>query len=263
LRKKFYESLTSVHPGLTEEQVTLLIAETRKLSQAYEPYTQFKESAYSGKYVNVDPRDFGRSETKGPGLPGVENSLFVSVAPPPSGMEVADDLTIPAQLQKQLVSDYGVSASVYNLAEAVTSAFRRGCCENCYSGFVPDVAVFIDGLNDLVFFEPARTKDLGSSWKRPSLPLMRRIAGASSNEGPSGNVPIARKFRRNQLSEGLQSNPPDQHPKMLQDVVDRYLSNKRITEAIAREFNVTPVFVCSRFLLTSMTDKIASSEVRL
>ena len=50
-------------------------------------------------------------------------------------------------------------------------------------------------------------------------------------------------FDETNLAKAFQATPPDQHAKMLRGVVDRYLSNKRITEGVAKAYNVTPVFV--------------------
>jgi lysophospholipase L1-like esterase len=244
--KKFHESLTSVHPGLTEEQVTLLIAETRKLSQAYEPYTQFKESVFSGKYVNVDPRGFRPVGNQGPWPPRRgEFTVFVFGGSTTFGYGVADDLTIPAQLQKQLVSDYGVSARVYNFGRGSYFCVQERLLleKLLISGFVPDVAVFIDGLNDLVLLEPARTKDLRRFMEEAEVPLIRKIARELPVMKALAAMSPLPGVDETNLVKVFKATPPDQHTKMLRDVVDRYLSNKRITEAIAREFNVTPIFV--------------------
>ena len=91
------------------------------------------------------------------------------------------------------------------LAEAVTFCVQeRVLLEKLLlSGFVPDVAVFIDGLNDLVLLEPARTKDLRRFMEEAESTLIPKTRqGTSSDESPGGNVPIAR-CRRHQLSEGL------------------------------------------------------------
>ncbi|MGO9572385.1 MAG: SGNH/GDSL hydrolase family protein, partial [Desulfomonilaceae bacterium] len=176
--KKFHESLTSVHPDLTENQITELIAETRKLSQAYEPYTQFKESPYSGKFVNVDPRGFRPIGNQEPWPPRRgEFTVFVFGGSTTFGYGVEDNRTIPACLQEQLVSDYGVSASVYNFGRGSYFCVQERVLfeKLLLSGFVPDMAVFIDGLNDLVLLEPARTKDLRRFMEEAEIPLMRKI----------------------------------------------------------------------------------------
>jgi lysophospholipase L1-like esterase len=244
--KKFNESLTSVHPGLTHEQITQLIGETRKLSQTYEPYTQFKEHPYSGKYVNVDPRGFRPigNHNPWPPRPG-EFIVFVFGGSTTFGYGVPDNLTIPAQLQEQLVSDYGVSANVYNFGRGSYYCVQERLLfeKLLLSGFVPDMVVFIDGLNDLVLLEPARTKDLRKFMEEAEVPPIRKIVRELPiMKGLKAMFPSP-GYDETNLAKAFKKTSVDQHKKMLRGVVDRYLSNKKITEAIAKGFNVTPVFV--------------------
>jgi lysophospholipase L1-like esterase len=244
--KKFNDSLTSVHPGLTHEQITQLIAETRKLYQTYEPYTQFKEHPYSGKYVNVDPRGFRPigKQNPWPPPPG-EFTVFVFGGSTTFGYGVPDNLTIPAQLQEQLVSDYGISAKVYNFGRGSYYCVQeRLLFENLLlSGFVPDMAVFIDGLNDLVLLAPARTKDLRKFMEEAEVPPFRKVIRELPIMKALKAIFPSPGYDETNLAKAFKNTPIDQHKKMLRGVVDRYLSNKKITEAIAKGFNVTPVFV--------------------
>lgn len=244
--KKFHESLTSVHPGLTHEQITSLIGETRKLSQAYEPYTQFKERPYSGTYVNVDPRGFRLIGNRGHWPPRRgEFTVFVFGGSTTFGYGVADDQTIPARLQEQLVSNYGVSASVYNFGRGSYFCVQERLLfeQLLLAGFVPDIAVFIDGLNDLVLLEPARTKDLRGFMEEAEVPLIRKIIRELPVTKALAPMPPPSASGETNLTKAFKKTPQARRTKMLRYVVDRYRSNKRITEAIAREFNVTPVFV--------------------
>ncbi len=244
--KKFHESLTSVHPDLTENQITELIAETRKLSQAYEPYTQFKESPYSGKFVNVDPRGFRPIGNQEPWPPRRgEFTVFVFGGSTTFGYGVEDNRTIPACLQEQLVSDYGVSASVYNFGRGSYFCVQERVLfeKLLLSGFVPDMAVFIDGLNDLVLLEPARTKDLRRFMEEAEIPLMRKIIRELPVMKALAAMFPSPGYDETNLAKAFKNTPLDQHTNMLRGVVDRYVSNKKITEAIARYFNVTPIFV--------------------
>jgi hypothetical protein len=244
--KRFHESLTSVHPGLTDEQITQLIAETRKLSQAYEPYTQFKESPYSGQFVNVDPRGFRPIGNQNPWPPRRgEFTVFVFGGSTTFGYGVPDNLTIPAQLQEQLVSDYGVSATVFNFGRGSYFCVQERVLfeKLLLSGFVPDMAVFIDGLNDLVLLEPARTKDLRRFMEEAEVPPARKLLRELPVMKALATLFPSPGYDETNLAKAFKRTSEAQHEKLLHGVVDRYLSNKKITEAIAREFNVTPIFV--------------------
>lgn len=244
--KRFHESLTSVHPGFTEDQITTLIGETRKLCQAYEPFTQFTERPQSGKYVNVDSRGFRPVGNQAPWPPRRgEFTVFIFGGSTTFGYGVTDNLTIPARLQEQLVSDYGVSANVYNFGRgSYFSVQERLLFEKLLlSGFVPDMAVFIDGLNDLVALQPARTNDLRRFMEEGEVPLIQKVIRELPVTKALAAMSSPKDSDETNLAKAFESTPPDQRTRVLRDVIDRYLLNKRITEAVARQFDVTPVFV--------------------
>ncbi|MGO9566278.1 MAG: hypothetical protein ACLP5H_01930, partial [Desulfomonilaceae bacterium] len=108
---------------------------------------------------------------------------------------------------------------------------------------VPDMAVFIDGLNDLVLLEPARTKDLRRFMEEAEIPLMRKIIRELPVMKALAAMFPSPGYDETNLAKAFKNTPLDQHTNMLRGVVDRYVSNKKITEAIARYFNVTPIFV--------------------
>ncbi|HMK37334.1 MAG TPA: hypothetical protein VK463_19830, partial [Desulfomonilaceae bacterium] len=56
--REYHSSLAPLYPGMNKGQVSELIKETRKISQEYDAYTQFKERPTNGTYVNVDPNGF-------------------------------------------------------------------------------------------------------------------------------------------------------------------------------------------------------------
>ncbi|MBI4964796.1 MAG: SGNH/GDSL hydrolase family protein [Desulfomonile tiedjei] len=245
----FHESLTALHPGMTKEQISRLIAETRRLTQGYDCYTQFKENPCAGEYVKVDARGFRPIGNQKPWPPpDGEFIVFVFGGSTTFGYGVADDSTIASHFQELLAARYGVSASVYNFGRgSYFSVQERLLFEKLLlAGFVPNMAIFIDGLNDLTLYdgEPARTGDLKKLMEEGEVPLDRKVMRA---------LPVVRAWeaispwsesnKPTKLQESFRRASPDQRVKLLQNVVDRYRINKRITEAIAGEFQVVPVFV--------------------
>jgi hypothetical protein len=246
--RRFHESLTAVHPGMTQEQINGLLAETGKLTHVYDVYTQFKENPRAGKYVTVDPLGFRHIKDQRPWPPRQgDYVVFMFGGSTTFGYGVRDDLTIASHLQRMLDIECGVTASVYNFGRGnYFSVQERLLFEKLlFEGFVPNMAIFLDGLNDLDRFDgtPAHTKDLRKfmeegdipvAWKViPKLPVVKAVRALLSE-------PEDEKF---DLRKVYKKTPPAQQAQLLQGVVERYKVNKRMIEVVSKEFGVIPVFV--------------------
>jgi energy-converting hydrogenase Eha subunit H len=246
--RRFHDSLTRVYPGLANEQISKLMTETRHLRQEYESYTEFRESPCNGEFVNVDSRGYRPVKNQGPWPPTADKfCIFVFGGSTAFGYGVADDMTVASRLQDLLASDYGIAANVYNLGRgSYFSVQERVLFENLLlAGYVPDMAIFIDGLNDLTLYDgvPARTRNMRAFMNEGEtslvakvirgLPLMKAIRlGLSSHD--TGEVKIQELFKMA---------PASNQASIMQGVAKRYFSNIKLTEAIAGGYGVTPVFV--------------------
>lgn len=246
--KSFNPALSAVHPDLTAEGITDLISETRHLTQIYDAYTQFKEKPIRGQYVTVDPHGFRpvADQQSWPPRKG-EFTVFFFGGSTTFGYGVADSQTVPSLFQELLARDYGIEARVYNFGRgSYFSVQERYLFEKLLlEGFVPDVAVFIDGLNDFtnIYAEPARTKDLREFMESGEVSAAQRVLSALPVTRALGLMPVSGADDPGKSREAFKQSPPDQRQDVLRRVVDRYLINKKMTEALAREFNVVPVFV--------------------
>ena len=61
--------LLRVYPGMDAESIHLLMKETWTRSYSYEPFTQFRERPFSGKFVNVSEAGYRLSKNQGPWPP--------------------------------------------------------------------------------------------------------------------------------------------------------------------------------------------------
>lgn len=70
-------ALEKVYPDSSRAEIKTLLNETYSPARAflYEPFTEFKERPYAGKYVNVDRNGFRVSKIRGHGHPIGNNPL--------------------------------------------------------------------------------------------------------------------------------------------------------------------------------------------
>lgn len=261
-RRGTWERLYRFHPELTPRQVTRMMVETYGRSFMYEPYTGFTERPYAGEFVNVTPQGFrlnGRAAVPWP-PPHDALTVFVFGGSTTFGHSVTDRQTIPAQLEAIVAARTHRPVRVYNFGrQFYFSTQERALLERLLlDGVAPDVAVFVDGLNDYYFpsGEPQFTSDL------------RRFMDVPAAPRPHPLVEWVQQWPLAQLAERLRvrwTPPPDPSTaRPAEDVaapragaaerevrrrgfataVDaRYLANQRMIRAIAAAPGVKPLFV--------------------
>ncbi len=243
--KDFHPSLAGVYPDMSKEEISQLLLDTRRIPQVYDSYTQFKEPAYKSKYVNVSPVGFRVSKNQGQWpVSGNQLTIFMFGGSTTFGYGVSDDQTIPSHLQEFLGTRILRPVRVYNFGRcAYFSVQERIFLEKLIlDGHIPDLVIFLDGLNDFVHVngEPGYTPDLAKFMLERDVPLSKRIALA---------LPLAKPFLA--LPEDIDgkkasstTNREDvDRENSLQRVIGRYRANKEIAESICRGFNITPLFV--------------------
>lgn len=235
--QKYDISLADVYPGLSDAEIRELLTETWQRPFLYESYTQFKEREFSGKYVNVDAAGFRYVKNQEPWPSGGDKTtIFVFGGSTAFGYGVQDEATIASYVQ-EFLRESGKNVAVYNFARGhYYSTQERVLYEKLLSqGFVPDAAIFIDGINDFRMpeDEPKFTSAIAPLFNSQTplrffydLPLMRFVKsfGAGDEDG-DGTVTA------------------EENTDKAAELVRRYLSNKRLIEAVSEDFGVTPVFV--------------------
>ena len=239
------DRLQKAYPGWTEEDVKTLLRETPRADREfeYEPLTGFRERPSRGKFVNVDPASFRLSKNQAPWppRPGTTN-VFVFGGSTAFGYYLPDNETIPSYLQEYLSQHGHGPFAIYNFARPAyissqeLALFQRLLRE----GHVPQVAIFIDGLNDFIFADgtPKFTGEL------------RSFMNGEVNTNPLNNIPMIRAahalaYRWNRpASTAEQSSAADyDNPATLYEVVNRWLANKKMIELTAAGYGVRTVFV--------------------
>ena len=236
----YNKPLKEIYPDSMGREVNLLLYETWSRPYVYEPYTQFKERPFKGKYVNVHRAGFRITENQGPWPPDPENkNIFLFGGSTTFGYGVRDEQTIASYLEQYLQSS-GSKAYVYNFGRGnyFSSQEKNLFEELLVSGVKPDIAIFIDGLNDFyhVNNEPIFTERLRKFVDNKGKTLFVDL--------PLVNViKDIKKIGDVHSDDTLNSNNKYDDKDLLYKAIHRYKNNKKIIEAIASLYGVKTVFV--------------------
>lgn len=176
--------------------------------------------------------------------PHNEFNVFVFGGSTVFGYGVEDAQTITSHFQKQLRKGMSRKVNVYNFGRGFYfSTQERVLFETLASkGYVPDLAVFIDGLNDFYHydgrplytdrFESFVSEDLPKSSVFGKLPIARLLTTIYSGD---------EKALRERDTGIVKARYDD--PAILNAIIQRYISNKKMVESVAASFGVKTFFV--------------------
>lgn len=234
-------ALQKAYPGWKEEDVKELLRETWRwgYEYEYEPFTGFRERPFRGKFVNIDPAGFRFSKEQAPWPPRPDAiNVFVFGGSTAFGFGLPDDQTIPSYVQECALANHSRPVAVYNFGRPAYFSSQDLILfqQLLNAGYVPQVAIFIHGLNDFIFSDgqPRFTEDL------------KRFVAGQVHSSPLDNLPLMRAAH-SLMDRWTKPKPPkatDYADRVvLESVVNRWLANKRMIEVIADGFGVRPIFV--------------------
>ncbi len=256
--QRYHGLLKKVYPDLTEKEIDNLLTETWTRKFSYAPFIQYKETAFAGKYVNVDENGFRKTKNQGPWPPDPHFfNVYLFGGSTTFGYGVADNDTIASYLQNYLENlNLDRKPKIYNFGRAsYYSSQERILFETLITkNNVPDMAIFIDGLND--FYrgyqtdEPWMTNNLADFMShkfQKSKYLFKEIIRATPFYRLSlylkRHFGFPKEYGTNLIREELEVDRPE-NKKLFNDfVIQRYASNKKMIEAIADAYNIKVGFV--------------------
>lgn len=236
------QPLEPLYPSLSKREINELLYETWSRPYVYEPYTQFKERPFKGKYINVSSDGFRLVKNQGPWPPNPKNlNIFLFGGSTTFGYGVKDEESVPSNIQDLLSEKTNKQVCVYNFGRGnYFSSQERILYEKLLAlGYVPDIAVFIDGLNDFyynndepLFTEQFRNFVNGKSNFLLNLPLLKLTELFKDVNKTSV------RFNRQEVQE---KNYNDKE--LIKTVIDRYTRNKKAIDTISSSFNVKTFFI--------------------
>ena len=251
------DKLAQIFPEIAPKEINSFLNETWVVTQEYAPFYQIKSAHTQGKYLNVHESGFrylGSQQAGWPPSDPTHKVVFVFGGSTTFGSGVSDENTVPSFIQKALREKFpNKTLDVYNFGTGshFSTQERIMFDQLLAKGFVPNLAIFIDGLNDSYFWsgEPAHTSWYQNmsqiiqdySWRfdatfhfvhwLKALPLGRLSAKIwTINEKPA--------FWRGDISEKEASDKAK-----IEAVLSRWQDNKRRTRALAALFDIETMFV--------------------
>ncbi len=238
---KYSEPLDKIYPYLKSDEINELLWETWSRSFIFEPYTLFKERPFKGKYVNVSENGFRIVKDQGPWPPDTNNfNIFLFGGSTTFNYGVPDDHTIASRIQQCLsLSLRNKRVCVYNFGRGnYFSSQERVLFEKLLSnGYMSDLAIFIDGINDFYYYndEPLYTDKLarfvetggGILFRIPLLKLLEELRGNNKHSD------LALDLNEEKYNK----------PDLINDTINRYLANKKLMENAGKAFGVKTLFV--------------------
>jgi hypothetical protein len=226
----------------------------------YQLFTGWGEGAYHGKYINVSEHGFRLGTNQGSWPPVHDGNLVVFLfgGSTTFGSGVPDDQALGSRLQLLLEKKLGRPVTVYNFGQrSYYSTEERLLFEKLMmSGQRPDLAIFVDGMNDF------RNANQEYPFKPSFQGLVERADESSPGTETWGEwlhsgiakLPMSTlaDFVRQKLRHaGYMKSTPEtgnqkvkyDDPEPLQKVTVRYFLNKRIIEEEAGAFSVRTLFV--------------------
>ena len=247
--------LEKYYPGWRRAAINRLIAETYEPMQ-YSAFVEFQETPRQGTFVNVHKAGFRVSADQAPWPPTSNRPIiFVFGGSTTFGYGVRDDDTIASALSRRLRRESRFKdAQIYNFGRGFYwSSQERALFESLRAaGLRPDLAIFIDGLNefshpiDALQFSSTLTSAFQRELARTSSAYSKFVAGALNIRDLLMDLPmvqLARDIRHNVL---LPSNVQVIDPETIPQTEERlavYLRNKALIEASASVDHIDTLFV--------------------
>lgn len=223
-----------IYPKLNPDEIKAIWKETAARSSQYDPYTQFRERPYQGKYIQVDQQGFRHTKNQAPWPPGKDQfNIFFFGGSTGFGWGLPSEETIASHLQDFFLADAaGPQVHIYNFSQAAFfSTQERILLEQLIiSGFQPDMAIFFDGLNECSLNTPLYTEHL-------------KLYFDGKISSPFSQLPLVKVFRKikEQILKSRQTKP--ESGLVSEMIVERYLANQKLIEKISEGYGIKTVFV--------------------
>jgi hypothetical protein len=237
------DRLAKAYPGWRREDLVSFFTESSRLNRwEYEPYTVFRPVPARGRFINVSANGYRENGGRAPWPPSpLAYNVFWFGGSTAFGVGLPDDQNIAAELTNALGPERcGKRVAVYNFGRPAYFSVQEGVLFQrlIRQHTKPDLAIFLDGLNEFGYSEPAMTPALGRMVEEATSGGIVDRTVDLAGVLPVASLPILRRRAQQpgesiELSTGISA----------QQTVDRWLVNRQMLEAIGREAGTRLLFV--------------------
>lgn len=245
--RKYGSDLVEHYPGMTAAEVNDLLRVTWSLPARYEPFYGRRVGPVRSRFVNVGEEGFRLGRDQAPWPPDGERRsvVFFFGGSTAFGFGVPDGETIPSHLQELLAGAVPRPPALFNFGvPAGNSTTERIQFQQLLAaGHRPQIAVFLDGLNDVAAsHEPLGAPELAQIHDRGSFHRPGPLLVQLLRQLPATRL-LSAVLHRAGLRGPAEEVPAGLDAALTERVVERYRANLRMAEAVAERFGVTPLFV--------------------
>ena len=218
----------------------------------WRPYVYWRRIAYSGKYINIDRDGIRRSDNpKGSARAPVK--IFVFGGSAVWGPWARDEHTLPSEISRTLKRRGVDGCTVTNFGESgyVSTQDLIQLLLELKRGNVPDLAVFYNGVNDvfsafqnkvagLSLNESHRREEFNSLAKTHIFALIERsssLAKALYNLKDKISQLLGSGREEHSVDKSVHSGTFSCSDSLADEVVQNYLSNARLIQALSHEYH--------------------------
>lgn len=210
IREKFPETdFARVYPGMSADEIDRLQRESLGIRYVYAPFVEFAPRPVAGRFVNVNAAGYREGRAPAPWPPVREEfTVFVFGGSTTFGFGLPDGQTLVSALEAELARRWPQrTVRCYNFGRGYYfSAQERALFESLLAqGIAPDLAVFVDGLNDFIYHDgvPELTEEI-AALVAPDLPTPARAEPADdAQRAVAVDRMIAAYARHVKLTEAL------------------------------------------------------------
>ena len=215
-----FVDFSKIYPGLSAEEIDQVQRECFRVRYVFAPFVQFKPVPVTNRFVQISPAGFRWGAEAQPWPPRKEDFVvFVFGGSTTFSYGLPNDATVVAQLQRelrQLWPDKRVQC--YNFGRGFFFSTQERLLFELLleNGNIPDLAIFVDGVNDYFY---------ATGKPRLTDELSRYVDG--------------------ELAASPPPQPPDAKTKALAaaGVINRMRNHTRLTGALGKAHNVATVFI--------------------
>jgi hypothetical protein len=209
-----------------------------------EPFVEFVEKEYRGKYVTISPYGFRYIKEQETNFINENKiNIFVFGGSTTFGYGVSNIETIPSYIQEILNKKYGGNIAVYNFGCGYhySSQERIWFEQFIVNEIIPDIVIFIDGLNDFYFSSMKDVSNYSDQISFIDISSIGVIMKTIINESPT--VALLRaafnELCRRESHEIINAASVNE----IRRAAYRLSTNRKIIRNICDEFKITPIFV--------------------